>query len=101
MPGQLCQQPLLFGLAQKILVMCFMRLLIEIDVRTHWIASLLKPLMMFCFWHMVLICWGSIHTRSSGKFVFLLLAYLERDVKGIALLYHVCIANDILISTIP
>src|SRR6266566_4767360 len=44
MPGQLFQQPLLFGLAQQILVMYFTRLLIKIHVRTHWIASILNAL---------------------------------------------------------
>jgi hypothetical protein len=37
------------------------------------------------------------HSGSGGKFLFLVVSYLERKVKGIAPLYHVCITSDILI----
>src|SRR5215471_9102756 len=44
MPRQTHQQPSLFRLTQKILVMCFPRLLVEVRVGTHWMASSLNAL---------------------------------------------------------
>ncbi len=46
--------------------------------------------------HQVISTLRTAHFVSSGKFLFLVVSYLKRDVKLIATLYHVCITSDIL-----